>query len=539
MKSAETAFAALDAYIARKMEYGSIPGLALGITDRGRVVGCRYYGYANIDAKTAPGPETLFEIGSISKSFASVVVLQLAEEGALDIHRPVDEYLPWFEARWKGERFTLHHLMSHTAGLPVGAEVTPEAVPEAWAVRDMELGCTPGQCFHYSNIGYKIVGLVIEAITGQSCADEILNRILRPLGMSRSHAVIHQGLRQFLARPYEPSPDDRPVGKGTRMMPAPWLESDSADGSISSTPEDMAAYMRMLLNKGAYSGGRLLSEESFGRLTAPLIRPAGSSPQEYYAYGLGVEVQDGRKILAHTGGMVGYVSAMRLDLGAGIGTIVLTNGTTDVSDVAKYALKVFVGVQLGNENPSMEMPYQLSEDEASQYVGDYTSGSGVIEIRSDTIGGLLVSHASRHGALRPQEKDVFSCDLVGLDLFLLRFGREDERVVELCYGGDLYVRGAVLDSRTPQNSDDLRSFCGHYRSCNPWLTNFRVLVRKGVLKMVLPSGEERDLVTLGNGWFRIGEEETSPERVVFGAIIDGKTQTANLMGQAYARTRTP
>lgn len=533
------AFAAMDEFVRLKMELGSIPGLALGVTDSERILGCRYYGFSNIDAGTVPGQETLFEIGSISKSFACVVALQLVEEGLLDLHRPVDEYLPWFEARWKGQRFTVHHLMSHTAGLPTGSESTPEAASEVWAVREMELGCPPGQFFHYSNIGYKIVGLVIEELTGMGCAEAIEARILAPLGMRRSRASIHAGLRPCLAVPYEPSPDDRPVRKGTRMLPAPWVESGSADGSISSTPQEMAAYLRMLLNRGEDPGGRMLSDESFRALTSPLIKVSDSPEDGHYAYGLGIEQAGERTVIAHTGGMVGYVSAMRLDPESGIGVIVLTNGATDVDDVARYALDAFRAVVSGAQELPRERPYSTPRTEMREYVGLYKSRHGELEVRADGSDWLRITDGTRSGTLWRQGRDTFSCDMPGLDMFLIRFRRGEEGGAEIWYGSTVYAREGPAEETRTDLAAELLACCGHYRSSNPWLTNFRVLPRKGVLWLTMPSGEERELLPIGDGIFRVGLDERSPERIAFKGSVRGKAQRAEVMGQSYGRTRTP
>ncbi|MBN1678188.1 MAG: serine hydrolase [Candidatus Thermoplasmatota archaeon] len=539
MEISERASAALEAFIRRKMEFGSIPGLAIGITDRERSIGYSYHGFSNIDAQIPPDSETLFEIGSMSKSFASVVALQLVDEGLLDVHRPVDEYLPWLEANWKEEKFTMHHLMSHTAGLPTGTEATPEPMSEVWTLRESELGCRPGEFFHYSNMGYKIVGLVIEKITGQSCAEAIAQRILKPLGMKSSYAAITHDMRGLLAVPYEPSPDDRPIRRGTRMVPAPWVESESADGPVSSNPEDMTAYIRMLLNSGRHPGGRLLSDEGFAALTKPVIRPSDSPPNEYYAYGLGIENADGRRVIAHTGGMVGYVSAMRMDFDAGIGAIVLTNGATDVDDVARYALTMIGRSASGPWDQPEEMPHSVSAADAAEYVGTYRSGSDSLEVFTDGHGMLFMASHGGSAMLESWGKDAFVVGLPGFEIFHVRFGREEGRVSEVFYGSEVYVRTQRGETELVISPKEYDAYCGHYRSSNPWLTNLRVLVRKGALWMVQPSGEEQQLVRLEQNLFRIGVDERSPDRILFEAMIEGKAQRAVLSGQAYARTRAP
>lgn len=534
----ERAFTALDRYIEKKMELGSIPGLAVGITDSEHLLGCRYYGFADVAAGTVPGPDTLFEIGSISKSFASIVALQLVEEGLLDLRLPVDEYLPWLEMKWKREKFSMHHLMSHTAGLPIGQEETPEAISEVWAAMGMELGCSPGEHFHYSNIGYKIVGLVIEEVTGRSCADEVKARVFGPLGMGKSHAAITADLRESLATGYEPFPDDRPVRRGIGMVPAPWWEGDSADGSICSTPEDMSAYVRMLLDLGAHPGGRLLSDASFRDLTRPVIRP-DDSEGEHYAYGLRVESVDAHRFVAHTGGMVGYISAMRMDLASGIGVIVLTNGATEVDDVARYALKAFSAASSEDGDVPPELPYSLGAEPAEMYAGVYGLGQGSLIVAPDGSGGLIVTYGGRSGALLSHGKDVFLAELPGFDMFLLRFSREDGRVIMVSYGDRVYRRDKAETSEDATVPDLVQPFIGHFRSSNPWLTNFRVLYRNGSLWLVPPTGDEQELVSLGENEFRIGSDERSPERLTFEATVNGKAQRADMSGQSYARTRGP
>lgn len=534
----DTAFRALDAYVKRKLEFGSIPGMSVGITSPERLLGCRYYGFSDIESRVKPTKDTLFEIGSISKSFASVVAMQLVDEGRLDLRLPVDEYLPWLGARWKGERFTMHHLMSHTAGLPTGSEATPEATSEVWAVRDMELGCPPGQFFHYSNIGYKIVGLVIEALTGTSCASAITARVLEPLGMSRSRAAITQELMERLAVPYAPFPDDRPVRRGTLMVRAPWVESDSADGSISSDAEEMCAYVRMLLNSGRSPKGRVLTEEGYRRLTTPVIASGEGASDEQYAYGLDVEQSPGRTLIGHTGGMVGYISAIRMDMEAGIGAVVLTNGATEVDDVARFALKAFAAANTGPEATPQETPYDMVVDSAKDYGGPYRSGSASFRVIADESNRLSLHQDGLSAILEPRGKDRFLVDLPEFAEFLLRFARENGVVTEAYFGSAVYAREGYGAQTPVARAHDHEVYCGHFRSSNPWLTNFRVLSRRGVLWMIQPEGEERELVALGQGLFRVGSDERSPERLRLFAVVNGKAQRADLSGQVYGRTST-
>src|SRR5262249_32039372 len=150
-------------------------------------------GFRNLEAESAVETGTLFQIGSISKSFTALLVLQLREEGLLDLHAPGTQGLPWFEGRPHHAPITPPHLpapttapplLRHTAGLVRGSEMSPGDVSEVWRLRKIEVGGPPGWSFHYSNHGYKTLGLMVARITGRPFHDVLRERILEPLGMT-------------------------------------------------------------------------------------------------------------------------------------------------------------------------------------------------------------------------------------------------------------------------------------------------------------------------------------------------------------------
>src|SRR6476660_10418695 len=113
----QAAYQRLDEYVARHMAEVGAPGMTLALADRNGLLRASEYGFADVKAGIKVGPQTLFEIGSISKSFVAIVVLQLAAEGKLDLNKPVTSYLPWLKIESKFSPFTTHHLLSHTSGL--------------------------------------------------------------------------------------------------------------------------------------------------------------------------------------------------------------------------------------------------------------------------------------------------------------------------------------------------------------------------------------------------------------------------------------
>ena len=145
------AYQRLDEYIARHMAEVGAPGMTLALADRNGLLRSSEYGFADVKAGLKVSPQTLFEIGSISKSFVAMAVLQLAEEGKLDLHKPVTNYLPWLKIESKFSPFTTHHLLSHTSGLS-GVPLLLRT-----AVTTLGVSSEPGTRWVYSNVGYDNV----------------------------------------------------------------------------------------------------------------------------------------------------------------------------------------------------------------------------------------------------------------------------------------------------------------------------------------------------------------------------------------------
>ena len=310
----EEALVPLSRWIERRLERDGSPGLSLAITDRDGLLNTAVFGKADLAAGTPVTPAHLFEIGSIGKSFTAIALLQLAEEGRVDLQAPVTEYLPWFSVRSDHEPIRLHHLLTHTAGLTAGLDFAPAGAIQVWALRDAVAATPPGTYFHYSNLGYKVLGEVLRAVTGESYGRTIQRRILAPLGLVDSVPTIDDGDRPRLAVGYAPGSDDRPWWPGQPLWPATWLETDTADGCLAMTAADLATYLRMLLRRGELDGRRVLSETGFDRLTQRAIATDEPPEDSWYGYGVNTTLVDGSTRLWHGGGMVGYFAGMVGDL---------------------------------------------------------------------------------------------------------------------------------------------------------------------------------------------------------------------------------
>jgi CubicO group peptidase (beta-lactamase class C family) len=547
------AFKRLDQCIEQKMKVVNLPGMAVALTDREKLLRVSTYGFADVAAQIPLTPEMLFEIGSIGKSFTSIALLQLREEGLLDLNEPVTRYLPWFEVQSAYEPITLYHLMCHTAGITMGAEFPGEARYEVWALRETEATAPSGTYYHYSDAGYKTLGVILEELLQQPYGDIIQARILDPLRMTDTVPIITNDTRNRLAVGYEGFYDDRPPPRDRPLAPATWLEHAEGAGSIASTPADMAIYLRMLMNRGQGQHGRLLSEESFDLMTQRIIETEEKGEGSFYGYGLGIRECDGHTYIGHGGGMVGYYSYILIDMDEGLGVVVLMNGPGSQSDleIANYALKL-LGAALNNQElPSVPLTDPTTIENAADYAGTFRvctdplsepvkekTPKSSAEVLTFVAEGehLILDYGDERVILERRSPNQFYADHPDFALFVLGFGCQDGEVVELFYGPDWYINDRYTGSTTFDYPPDWDAYPGHFCSHNPWLPHFRIILRKGRLTLVHPSGEEESLVPVENGIFCVGEDDRSPERIRFDVILNGQALRANLSGGEYYRS---
>ncbi len=526
----------LQTVIREQMGAENIPGMALALTDRVQTLWVAIHGYADLAARMPLTEDMLFAIGSIGKSFTSIALLQEHDAGNLDLDQPVTRYLPWFEVRSRYDPITIHHLLSHSSGLVGGAcDFATSDWPHVLALRDRECAAPPGQRFSYSNDGYKTLGLVLRAITGQSYGDIIRSRILAPLEMYATDPIITQETRKRLAVGHEPFYDDRPARRSDPLVRASWFETDTADGCLASSAADLAIYLRMLLNRGRGPLGPILSEQSFARMSSRVIE---AEPGEgWYGYGLASFDQDGHTIIGHSGGMPGFLSAMTADMEAGVGAVVLVNSVIDPRPIADYARQLLRAAVAGASVPDAPTLSDLTQIEhAFDYEGTYLSNDASFKIVAEN-NRLLMDWKTERLMLERRGLDTFLVPHSDFALFLLDFERQAGRVVAASFGPDHYVNecyeGAHSNGAAPESWS---AYAGHYRSFNPWLSNFRVFVRRGALLLVVPDGEEVRLIPSGDARFKIDDWG---DEIRFGSVVDGRAIEATLATSKYYRVNTP
>jgi D-alanyl-D-alanine carboxypeptidase len=524
----DAAAAAIDAAVETEMERARQPGLTLGLTDRDGTLLIRTYGFADLASRQPVTPDTLFEIGSIGKTFTAVAILQLFDEGRIDLHSPVERYLPWFVVPQPAGHgpITIAHLLSHRAGIVAGIDGTPEAAFQVWSLRDLPTFSAPGERYHYSNVGYKTLGLVLEAIEGRPYREIIRARVLDPLGMSATEPAITNDMRARLAVGYVYLHDDRLSHSGSPLAPATWLETETADGSIASTATDMCAFVRLLMRGGEGPNGRLLSEEAFAQMSAANL---SEDEPAVYGYGLVMRNLDGRLLIGHGGGMVGYLAGMQADRDANLGVIVLQNGFGS-NPVALGRTAIWIA------DGAPQPPSAVAASAHEELAGRYEPSLEIVASEN----GLLLRHDGRDIPLEEPEEDLFLALDAAFDRFPLRVERPTDEIVELWHGGQRYVRAGAAARPLPEPSAELQATAGHYRSHNPWTTNFRIVLRGDQPWLIFagaPDGfdTEQPLVAGDDGSFRVGQDPGNPETLHFDTVVDGRALRAWLSGWPYYR----
>jgi CubicO group peptidase (beta-lactamase class C family) len=276
-------FEVLEEFLRERMRRTRLPGVSLALVREDEVVYARGFGFRDLEKRLPATPATAYGIGSITKSFTALGILQLVEEGKLSLEDAVEKFLP-LKIRPFGEPIRVWHLLSHTAGIPALAYAEAElrweqgtgGKPLALAtVEDFVAwlnGATdwvearPGERWFYLNEGYILLGGIIEKLFGLSYADYVRKKILEPLGM-RNTGFLGEEVPE-LATPYVVPQDGQPHPGKIRPIPI------GSDGALVSTVLDLAKYLGMWLRRGA----PLLSEKSYEELVKPRV-PMPSEPR--------------------------------------------------------------------------------------------------------------------------------------------------------------------------------------------------------------------------------------------------------------------
>ena len=326
-----TSFDAIDKAVEEQMRRLRIPGVSLAVIEGDQIVHLRGFGHAQ-PGGDAPTPQTPFFIGSLTKSFTALAVMQLVEAGKVELDAPVQRYLPWFRVAdpIASAQMTVRHLLNQTSGFSflisnlILAEMDdrPDATErQVRSLSNYKLSNPVGEKCEYCNVNYNILGLIIEVASGEAYPDYIQNHIFTPLEMNHSYLSkvkaeqngLAQGHRHWFSLPF-PAPD-LPIPLGS--FPSGWLISSA---------EDMAHYLIAHLNGGLYGEQQILSDAGISELHRGAVDylVSGSSLGKY---GMGwFDIDIGQtKTYSHGGNIPDFSAFMALIPGQKKGLVLLLN----------------------------------------------------------------------------------------------------------------------------------------------------------------------------------------------------------------------
>ncbi len=424
----------LEKFIAAEVADKKLPALSFALVDDQKVVWARGFGFEDRAKKRPATAETVYRVGSVSKLFTDVAIMQLVEAGKLDLDAPVVKYAPDFKPKYaEGQKpITLRMLMAHRSGLiresPVGNYFDPTEPTLGKTVASLngiDIAYDPGSRTKYSNAAIALVGYTLQKTQDEKFEKYVQRTVLAPLGMMASAFEPTDAVKKKLA---EATMWTYPG----REFPAPTFElGTSPAGCMYSTVLDLAKFQSCLFADGKLGEKQILKAETIAEMFKPQFAKDGTR-----GFGLGFIVGDldGKKRIGHGGAIYGFATEFAALPSEKLGVIVVssrdvTNAVT--SRIADEALRLMLAAKAGTPLAKIDVSEPLPEKEAKALAGRYRSGDAGIDLVESS--GKLFAQSLAGGFLlrvRKQGKDLIVDDPQG-------YG------VKLSIDGDALTRGKV------------------------------------------------------------------------------------------------
>ncbi|MEM3581479.1 MAG: serine hydrolase [Candidatus Bathyarchaeia archaeon] len=388
----------LEEFIFEKLSRTHLPGLSLAIIEDGELAYCRGFGFRDLDYGLMATPETLYGVGSVTKSFTALSIMQLAEKGKLSLEDPVKKYVPIDLEPKGGKPVKIWHLLCHASGIPAlayaeglirymtgagGKWVLIASAEDLFTfMRDANHWALtkPGERWFYLNEGYVILGYIIEKVSGISYDKYVKENILKPLKMDRSFFRREDVEADAnVATPYI-------ITRDGELKKSVFPYGIYADGGLISNVVDLARYIIMYLNRGKYNGNTLASSTSIKEMEEPRVKvPLQVFGGESYGYGLSIIPNFfGYKLVGHGGSVLVYTAYMGYIPEKRVGVALLANGSGyPLSQMGLYALALLL-----DKNPD-ELPFIKYEKVYELLSGLYQTYRETMDAKVVPKGGLL------------------------------------------------------------------------------------------------------------------------------------------------------
>lgn len=515
------AIAAIRAFGEQHRLYFNLPGLALGLTSRDGFSIVLDFGYANADSKRPIASDTLFQIGSISKSMVAALIHVLAAQGRFSLDSRLSDLLPAVPLP-AGASIAVQQLLDHTAGLADS--------PPIFLDTGLWTGFRPGTHWSYSNTGYAILGKLAEHVTGKPLDRLLEEQLFTPLGMARTRGAIIGADRTRFAQGYQAADQNIPFARGMALAPAPWVDVTDGAGCVASTADDMTKWLRALAD--FVQGRPRLGLSLIQARNLALHAVPSDTPGMTYGNGLMHVASESRPYLHHTGGMLSFSSSFHVDVASGIGAF----ASSTISAFADYRprlLTLFAVEALGAaaagkpipSPPSLDVPVRNS----ANYIGRYLGPQGAFEVRAGNP--LMLVAGGQSAELQPWGGEVFRTTHPAFSQFSLKFERPHGAITGASWGPQTYLREGFTAAAAAPPDPQLARLAGRYVNDNPWFGTMVIVERGGHLWI----GTETPMTRIAPNLWRAGDQSWSPERISFANVIDGRPQTMIFSGEKFAR----
>lgn len=352
--SAQQNFSAtLDQYLHTHLQQGTFSGTVV-ITEKGKPVYSKGFGMADYEKSIANGPDVKYRIGSVTKSFTAVLVMQLQEQGKLNVQDKVSKYLPAFP---NADKITLHHLLTNTSGLPdfvhhwKDVNTRPATTHDILAlVKDMPLEFEPGTKWRYSSTGFIVLAQVIEKVTGKPYDKVLAKQILKPLKMNATGMEFSKPIAG-MASGYNHDGAER---KPARPIDMSWCH---AAGAIYSTAPDMAKF------DAGLRSDKLLTQASKEQMFTPVMKN--------YGYGWVIDSVAKQLRISHSGAINGFkANFIRLPEREMTITILSNYESQQVNGpISRDVTAIVLGEEY--QMPVLRTMIEMSHEQLARYTGEY------------------------------------------------------------------------------------------------------------------------------------------------------------------------
>jgi CubicO group peptidase (beta-lactamase class C family) len=343
--SAAPDYNGIDSFVQSTMQNRGVPGVDLAIIHGDQVEHLRGYGGADPSGR-AVTPETPFLIGSNTKGFTALAIMQLVEQGRIDLDAPVQHYLPWFRVADgdTSSAITVQQLLNHTSGIP------ESALYSAWADPDLTLAAYArqmatvlldrpvGSGYEYSNANYNILGLIVETVSGEPYAGYIQQHIFAPLDMTHSAATESAQRRLGLAEGYHWW-----FGLGPLPAHEQYIQSNLPSAFLASTAVDLSHYLVAQMNGGRYGSAQVLSADGIARMHTPGPNTQGGTVAGY-GMGWASTSINGVPFVTHDGTTLSFKSIQLIDTQNNWGVILLTNASNQLPSNDEPYRALYTGI---------------------------------------------------------------------------------------------------------------------------------------------------------------------------------------------------